>query len=326
MYQYFRIVGSSRCLPKAQITSEELDIRFGCPRGETERQTGIRIRHQALAPDTAGSMACQVIREAMDSAGLKLSDADLLIDASLSIQQPIPCNAALIQEALGPEAAGMPAFDVHASCLGFVAALRVVNGLCASGSVRRAIIVCTETPLVGVNWNEPESASLMGDGAAAVVVEACPPSGSCVFAMQTFGEGAPLCGVEGGGHRLTPFAYSLPTRHRFQFHMEGKALHKMASRHLPSLISAALDESGQELDSLEVIPHQASGPSIELIRRRLGISLARLNSSISSHGNLVAAGIPYVLHAVRLKVTPGSPVLVVGTGAGYSQAAAIFSL
>jgi 3-oxoacyl-[acyl-carrier-protein] synthase-3 len=326
MNQYFRIVGSSRYLPHAQITSEELDARFGYSPGETEKLTGIRTRHQALVPETASSMACRVIREAMDSARLKLSDVDLLIDASLSIQQPIPCNAALIQEALGPEAAGMPAFDVHASCLGFLAALRVVNGLCASGSVRRAIIVCSETPLRGVNWDEPESASLMGDGAAAIVAEACPSSGACVFAMQTFGEGASLCGVEGGGHRLTPYAFTVPLRHRFQFHMEGKALHKMASRRLPPLVSSVLNESERELDSLEVIPHQASGPSIELIRRKLGISLSRLNSSISSHGNLVAAGIPYVLHAVRLKVAPGSPVLVVGTGAGYSQAAAIFSL
>jgi 3-oxoacyl-[acyl-carrier-protein] synthase-3 len=108
--------------------------------------------------------------------------------------------------------------------------------------------------------------------------------------------------------------------------MDGKGVHKFASQHLPPMVRAALAEAGVALGQLHVVPHQASAPSIELLARRLGIARDRLHSSVEEHGNMVAAGIPYVLHAVREKLAPGTRVMLIGTAAGYSQGAAIFSL
>jgi 3-oxoacyl-[acyl-carrier-protein] synthase-3 len=271
-------------------------------------------------------MASRVVGAAVASAGCSLRDIDLIIDASLSVYQPIPCNAALIQAALGAAAAGIPTIDVHASCLGFLAALQVANGLLASKSIRRAVIVCSETPLQGVNWDEPASACLMGDGAAAVVVEEADPVKACVFRLQTFSEWAHLCEVQGGGHRLPPYRYAEPQRPLYLFHMEGMALHKLASRMLPPLVDSALSEAGCRLADLHVVPHQASGPAIEFIARRLGIPRDRLHASVAEHGNLVAAGIPYVLHDVRRLLPSGQQVMLLGTAAGYTQGCAIFSL
>jgi 3-oxoacyl-[acyl-carrier-protein] synthase-3 len=75
-----------------------------------------------------------------------------------------------------------------------------------------------------------------------------------------------------------------------------------------------------------VVPHQASGPAIEFIARRLGIPRDRLHASVAEHGNLVAAGIPYVLHDVRRLLPSGQQVMLLGTAAGYTQGCAIFSL
>jgi len=326
MRQHFRIVGSARYLPETRISAEELDQRLGLPTGWTLRHTGVLYRHQATEPEDGISMARRVVLQALQDARIDLKAIDFLIDASLSLQQPIPCNAALIQQALGPDAAGIPCMDVHASCLGFVAALNVVNGLFASGAARRAVVVCAETPLRGVNWKEPDSACLMGDGAAAYVVEACEAREPFVFAMQTFGEGAQLCEVQGGGHRLPVYKYEESQRGRYAFHMEGKALHKLASRLLPGLVEHALAEARCTLDEIEVVPHQASGPAIEFISRRLGIPSERLHATVGQHGNLVAASIPFVLHGLREKRPAGTRVLLVGTAAGYTQAASIFTL
>lgn len=251
---------------------------------------------------------------------------ELLVDASLCIQQPIPSNSALLQQALGPEAAGGATMDVHSSCLGFAIALQVVNGLFAAGAHRRAVIACAETHLRGVNWNDPESAHLMGDGAAAVVLETCKPQNEFTFRFETFGEGANLCQVQGGGHRLPPYDYVEAKRARYQFEMDGKGVHKFASTHLPPMVRRVLTEAGARIGDLHVVPHQASGPSIELLARRLGVNRERLHSSVQNHGNLVAAGIPFVLHAARAELPPGTRVMLIGTAAGYSQAAAIFTL
>ena len=231
-----------------------------------------------------------------------------------------------MQQALGTEAAGCATMDVHASCMGFVVALQVVNGLFASGAYRRAVIVCAETPLRGVNWADPESAHLMGDGAAAVVLEAVAPERECVFRLQTFGQGAPLCQVQGGGHRLSPFDYTPGQAALYRFAMDGKGLHKFASNHLPAMVQAALAEAGTTIDQLHVVPHQASVPAIELLARRLGVQPGRLHSSVESHGNLISAGIPFVLHAARGSLAPGTRVMLIGTAAGYSQAVAIIYL
>ena len=326
MNQHFKIIGSARHLPARCITAGELDQRAGLAAGWTLQHTGVRTRYEAVEPENATTMGRQVILGALASARLGLSEIDLLVDASLSIQQPIPSNSALMQQALGPGAAGCATMDVHSSCLGFVVALQVVNGLFATGAHRRAVIVCAETHLRGVNWNDPDSAHLMGDGAAAVVVEACPPQPGCVFRFQTFGAGANLCEVQGGGHRLPPYDYTPANRARFQFSMDGKGVHKFASTHLPAMVREALADAGTTINELHVIPHQASAPSIELLARRLGVDRAKLHSSVEHHGNLVAAGIPYVLHATRAELPAGTRVMLIGTAAGYSQAVAIFRL
>ena len=326
MHQHFRIAGSAHYLPAKRISAEELDARLGVPAGDTFRHTGVQYRHEAVWPETAATMAQTVIRDALASAGCTLREVDLLIDASLCVQQPIPCNAALILEALGPQAAGIPGIDVHASCLGFVAALKVVNGLFASGADRRVVIVCSETPLRGVNWDEPESACLMGDGAAAFVLEAVAPATPCAIVMETFAEGAHLCEVQGGGHRLTPFQYDERRRAQYQFHMEGKALHKLASRMLPPLVERVLRETGCMLSDVDIVPHQASGPAIEFMARRLGIPAERLHATIAQHGNMVAASIPFVLHGVRQKRPAGTRIMLLGTAAGYTQAVCLFTL
>jgi len=326
MLQHFRITGSGRMVPAHRITSEELDGRLGLSPGTTFRRTGVHTRYEAREPENAATMTRTVVAAALAEAGCGLTGIDQIIDASLCLQQPIPCNAALVQESLGPEAAGIPCMDVHASCLGFVAALRVANGLFASQAANRILVVCAETPLKGVNWAEPESACLMGDAATAYVLEAMTPRPACVFRMETFAEGANLCVVEGGGHRLPSYAYSTEQHARYCFHMEGREVHKMAARYLPGLLQRALEEAECTLEQVEIIPHQASGPAIELMARRLKLPAHRLHATVAKHGNLVAASIPYVLHEVRQRCAAGTRVLLLGTAAGYTQAVSVFSL
>lgn len=327
MQQYFRIAGLGGHLPAKVITAAELDARLSLAPGWTLRHTGVATRHQRAPDETATDLGCRAARAALADAGLRLRDIDLIIDASTCQQQPIPTNAALLQKALGPEAHGSAAFDVHASCLSFVVALATANAFFAAGQYRHALIVSAETALNGVNWADPASACLMGDGAAAVVVSLVEaPVANFAYRYETFGEFAHVCEVAGGGHRLPPYAITPENESRYRFFMDGPRLHKAASRHLPPLVERVLREAHAALAGLHVVPHQASGPAMELIARRLGIARDRLHSSLADHGNLVAAGIPFALHLAREKIGTGSRVIFIGTAAGYSQAAMVFTL
>jgi 3-oxoacyl-[acyl-carrier-protein] synthase-3 len=326
MKQHFTLVGSARALPARVVTAAELDRELALETGWTAQHTGVLERRRAASPAEMETLARRVCDEALRDAGMRLRDIDLIVDASLSLQQPIPCNAARVQLLLGAEAAGIPCIDVHASCLGFIAALNAVNGLFSVGAARRALIVCVESPLFGVNWREPESACLMGDGATAVVLAAEERAAPCCIRMETYAEGFHLCEVKGGGHRQPPMDFAEARRGDYLFHMDGKAVHHLASKRLPPFLRRVLEETGQSLAALDVVPHQASGPALELMRRRLGVATERFHVSIAEHGNLVAAGIPYVLDGVRRRRPRGAPVLLLGTAAGYTQAAALFAL
>lgn len=92
------------------------------------------------------------------------------------------------------------------------------------------------------------------------------------------------------------------------------------------MLARVLEQAGRRIEDLQVIPHQASGPALEFMRRRLGIPLERFHVSIAEHGNLIAASLPFVLDSVRRKLGAGTPVLMLGTAAGYTQGAALFEL
>lgn len=93
------------------------------PPGWTLKHTGVRFRYEAVELENGTTLGRQVVLEAIHSAGLRLPDMELLVDSSLRLQQPIPTNSALLQEALGRDVAGCATMDIHASCMGFVAAL-----------------------------------------------------------------------------------------------------------------------------------------------------------------------------------------------------------
>lgn len=326
MKQHFRIAGTGGYLPAKTITAEELDVRLQLDRGWTRQHTGVAVRHQRAPEETAATMARAAATEALAAAGCTWREVDLIIDASTSQQQPIPCNAALLQEAFGSEASGIATLDVHCSCLSFVAALNLANALLAIGQHERILIVSSETPLDGVNWNDPASACLMGDGAAAAVVERVAPAHHCHYRFETYAEFAHVCEIAGGGTRLPSYRYTPEQDARYRFAMDGPRLHRAASKHLPPMINTLFAEAGVQPADLHVVPHQASGPAVELLSRRLGLAAGRLHVGLAEHGNMVAAGIPYALHCARQKIGGGARILLVGTAAGYSQAGFIFTL
>lgn len=326
MQQHFEIIGTGGYLPARVITAEELDARLGLEAGWTARHTGVLVRHQRAPDENATMMGANAARAALAAAGCGLRDLDVIIDASTCQQQPIPCNAVLLQQALGADAAGIAAFDVHGTCLSFLLALSTVNGLFAAGQYQRALIVSTESAMDGLNWNDPASACLFGDGAAAVVVErADSPVGPLVFAYETFAEHADVCEVRAGAHRIPPETWTQERDPLFRFAMDGPRVHRIASRLLPPLVARCLRESAHSLAGLQIVPHQASGPAVELMCRRLGLPSEHVHVSLAEHGNLVSASIPYALHRAGAKIPVGTPLMFLGTAAGYAQGVMILT-
>lgn len=326
-----RILGFGKYHPPHAVTASEVDARAGLPAGWTLRHSGVHTRYFA-ENETASAMGAQAAKHAIKDAGLTAADIDCVVAASGTIQQPIPCNAALIQREFGDALAGAPAFDIGATCLGFVTALDVLSPLIAAGRYQKLLLVCSDIASLGLDWSHPESCTILGDGAAAVVL-AMPRPGEnsrlLATRMETHAAGALLTQIPGGGSALPGWRHDGTNTREYLFQMDGKAVFRFAAERMPEFTQRLLDGAQlQWRDIRLVIPHQASLSALRLIRRRLGIEEDRFFVFGADGGNRIAATIPIGLTEAwqQHRVQRGDKVMLIGTSAGFSIGGVILEL
>lgn len=311
-------------LPRRIVRSAELDEKLGLAAGTLEKLSGVQTRHYASEDETSSVMGAYACMSALEKAGLNFGDIDAVVSASGTYEQPIPCNAALIQKAMGQEESGTSCFDVNSTCLGFVVGLDVVSSMIESGRWRRVLLVSTDIASVGLPWHQLEACALFGDGAVAAVIEKTPPGETARIIcshQETYSSGSEICEITGGGTRVHPRNHDNKEDKRFLFSMDGRKVFRQASERLPGFIEKFEQKLGFELNKCDmVVPHQASGSAMELMRRKLGLEPEAWMNIISEYGNMIAASIPLALKLAvdQGRVKRGDRVSLIGTSAGFS--------
>lgn len=316
-----KIIGVGRYLPERLVPSREVESLCGLPAGWIERRSGVRERRWVTG-ETSSCMGAAAAREAVASAGLALTDIDLILNASGTPEQAIPDGGPLIQRQLGLGASGIASLSVHATCLSFLAALDLSANLLATRRYKNILIVSAEIGSVGINLHEPESASLLGDAAAAVVVtRASEGEASCLLAarLETYGDGADLTAIRGGGSRWHPnHAGTRPEDNLF--HMDGPQVLRMALRYSGGFLERLRPGLSKSLGSIRlVVPHQPSKMGLKALEL-FGWPPGQIVRTLDRLGNCVAASIPCTLYEAVCagRLERGEEVLLVGTGAGLS--------
>ncbi|KQQ55585.1 3-oxoacyl-ACP synthase [Pseudomonas sp. Leaf127] len=316
------ILGSGHALPDTIVTSAALDHELGLAAGSVAQISGVVQRHVACRTETAASLGAAAARQALGAASLELDQIDLIACASGTLDQGMPCNAALLQRELGMGHSGIPAMDINASCLGFIAALDTLSWPLVAGRYRRVLLVCSDIASCGLDWQQVPVSGIFGDGAAAVVLGVSEGGAKIIASnLQTFSEGAHLCQIPAGGSRFHPQRIDIPFEPLTRFSMQGKGVFRLASRHLPTLTNDLLDQAGLTQDQIDwVIPHQASQQAMKHASRRLGFAPEKVIDIFSHHGNQVAASLPTALDiAIRdQRIQRGQTLMLIGTGAGLS--------
>lgn len=306
-----------------------MDVLFGKPPGWTEETFGLASRGLADGEETTSAMAAGAARQALAQAGWSDDGFDVLIGACGVMEQPIPGASVLIQEALGLGGSGIAAFDVNQTCLSFVTAVDVAAMGIAGGRWRRALVVASDIASAGLDMATPHAAAIFGDGAAAVCLEAGDePEGPALLSrgFETYGEGKDLCSLRAGGTkvRVEEGYEALVAGSKFQ--MDSFGIFKAAARRLPPLLDRVLGEAGLTRETVDfIIPHQASRPGIDHVKKLMGGDPGRVIDIFGDHGNQIAASLPTALvnaHDQGL-LTPGRTVLLLGTAAGISAAAMV---
>lgn len=332
-----RVLGTGVARPSCQVESSELDALLNLPEGTVQRRSGVRVRY-VEKQRTAASLGAEAARCALSSAGLSLDQIDCVVAASGSMDQAMPCNAALIHRELGLGASGVAAFDINASCLGFLAAIDTLSWPLLAGRYRRVLIVAADIASCALDWSDLGASAIFGDGAAAVVIgrerdpDATTP-GILASSFATYSDGAHMCEIRAGGSRHHPSrggdassagGAALAEANYLtlaQFRMDGQAVFHLVARHLDEFVDALLRGAGLRRDDLTlVIPHQASHLGLRYLSRRFGFARERVVNIYADHGNQVAASLPSALHAAirGRQLRRGDTALLLGSGAGVS--------
>jgi 3-oxoacyl-[acyl-carrier-protein] synthase-3 len=322
MASYSRITGTGSYLPPRRVTNDDLARELAQRGIETSDQwiierTGIRARHFAAPDVTSSDLGFEAARHALEAAGRKASEIDLIIVATSTPDMVFPSSAAILQNKLG--VAGCAAFDVQAVCSGFVYALTVADSMIRTGSAKCALVVGAEVFSRILDFNDRTTCVLFGDGAGAVVLEASDQPGILASDLHADGAHGDLLGTPGtvaGGKVLGDPLLK----------MDGPAVFKLAVNVLEASARAVLLAAGRsEADIDWLIPHQANIRIMQGTARKLKLPLEKLVATVQTHGNTSAASIPLALDVACKdgRVKPGDTVMLEGVGGGFTWGAVL---
>ena len=316
------LFGTGRALPLESIQSSDLDQSWDT--GNRIASTGVSRRFQCRKESQVdlATLACQ---RALQSAGLQVGQVDMIISAASVPYQPIPSMAPLIMRNLGMRDGSAAAFDVNSTCLSFLTGLDIAALKIAGGSAQRVLVVSSEVASRALPWEEePETAALFGDGAAAAVIGASRDDSEAqikAIRLRSYPSAYEACEIGAGGTRFDFDSDRTAFAEHAKFRMDGKALFRLTSQYFSGFIDALLQEAGWDRNDVDiVVPHQASPTALDHMIRQIGFSPQKIVRIVEDYGNQIAASIPFAFDIAREegRVPAGSKVLFLGTSAGVS--------
>jgi 3-oxoacyl-[acyl-carrier-protein] synthase III len=322
---YSKIVGTGSYLPPRRVTNEALTVQLAATGIETSddwivSRSGISARHYADQGVQSSDLAVEAAKHALEMAGLKANDIDLII---LATSTPdfiggFPSTACVVQRKLGV-ANGCAAFDVQAVCSGFIYGISVADSFIKSGTHKNVLVIGTEVFSRILDFKDRTTCVLFGDGAGAVVLTAASEPGILATKLHADGNHSDILCVPGhvnsGILEGSAFLY-----------MDGQAVFKLAVSVLEKVANEALKLAGMGASEIDwLIPHQANIRIMQSTAKKLGLPMEKMVVTVDQQGNTSAASIPLALDKAMRdgRVKPGQNVMMEGVGGGFTWGAVL---
>lgn len=305
-----RIIATGSYLPEKVVTNNKLieQTAINSSHEWIVQRTGIQQRHFAAADETVSDIATLAAKNLLKKLDeTVVHEIQLIIVATMSSKLPTPSVASQVQRALGISEAW--AFDISGACSGFVMALEVAEKLSRDFTAGYTLVIGAEKMSNILNFADRGTSILFGDGAGAVLI-------------ANDGTGLPnyqssLTSIPDPEDSIY-LASESPDNGMME--MEGRAVFNFVVRQvIPSLIPFIENQAG-DFDYL--LSHQANYRFIEIIAKKLKVSLDRVPSNIAQVANTSAGSIPILLDELvkkeKIRLDGSQKVVLVGYGAGLA--------
>jgi 3-oxoacyl-[acyl-carrier-protein] synthase-3 len=312
-------------VPPGVLTNDDLTRMLETSDEWIVERTGIRERHIARPEQTVAMLSHEASLRALAAAGVTPAELDAIVLATASPDRLLPSTACDLQALLGAENAA--AFDIGAACPGYVYALTVAEGLIASGQSETVLVVGAEKLSTITDFQDRSTAILFGDGAGASVVRRSSSPGRGILStfIKSDGRLAPLLYRPGGGS-VDPISEKVVCERSHYMKMAGREVFKAAVLAMADACDEALRRAGVTADQIDLlVPHQANLRIIEATAKHAGLPMSKVMVNVDRYGNTSSASIPLALEQAvsEGRVGPGSVILLVAFGAGFTWGSAV---
>ena len=325
------IIGTGHDLPATVLTNDDLErMGVGYDRARSGKsldewameRVGVHSRHRVAPGEGTSDMGARAATRALDDAGIKASDLDLIVMSTFSSDYRSPSSAALLQGLLG---ARCKFFQIDAACPGFVDATICAAALMEAMRLETCLVVSSDASSTYCAPDNFMVQCLFGDGAGAVVLKNMPGSSYGIRSHYTAGNGkmGEALWVPGGGTRepVTPEMVAAGRRYALWAYKE---VYPFAVQKMTEATQIAAERAGWDVDDAAwVIPHQAGRNIIVDSARRLEQPLEKYVINMDHTGNTSGASIPIALDETNKagKLKDGDKILLPAMGAGLAWGA-----
>jgi 3-oxoacyl-[acyl-carrier-protein] synthase-3 len=320
------ILGIGIGVPSKILTNFDLEKMVDTSDEWITERTGIKERRILEDGENISKYAIKASLEALERAKVSPEEINLIICATLTPDYLIPSLSVLVQEGIKAHNAG--AFDLSATCSGFIYGLAVADQFIKNNPNWKILVIGAEALSRKTNWEDRTTCILFGDGAGAVVVGKSPEPekrGIIDFILGTDGSQWHLLTLKGGGSCFPPFDKRLP-KEEYYIKMQGREVFKIAVKMMEKVSLELLERTGLTTEDIKLlVPHQANLRIIEYLREKLNLPKEKVYINIHKYGNTSAASIPIALYEAELegKIQKGDLVLLVAFGGGFTFGGAL---
>jgi len=319
-----RIISTGSYLPPRVLTNSDLEKMVDTSDEWIISRSGIRERRIVEKDVATSDLGAEAARRALEMAGLKAGDLDLIITGTNSPDMFFPCTGCFIQAKIGAKKAA--AFDVSAGCTSFIHALSLADKFIKEDPSRKVMVLGAEIMSKVTDWTDRATCVLFGDGAGAIILVG-EEGERGVLSTHLHSDGSlwELLYIPGGGS-ANPSSPETVKQRMHYIKMAGNQLFKVAVRALAEVSQEAMEHNGLKSADIEVmIPHQANTRIIEAAAKLINFPMEKVYLNIDKYGNTSSATIPIALDEIHREgvLKAGSLILLCSFGTGVTWGGAV---
>jgi 3-oxoacyl-[acyl-carrier-protein] synthase-3 len=325
-----RYAGMATCVPRRVLSNiDDCPPQMRSARERVVRNIGIETRRICSEWQYFSDLAFDATERLLEELKWDREEIDALIVVTQSPDYPIPSTAIIMQDRLKLKH-GTVAFDVNLGCSGYPFGLHLVGSMISAGGIKKALLIVGDKSATVLD-------PLFSDSGTCTALEFDPDAPPMYFDLNSDGSGHKAIMLPVGGHR-EPYGlqHMVPVkdedgmwRGSADLVLDGPAVLSFSTQRVPPAVRSLLEYAGCSSEQVDYfVFHQANRMINETIRKKLGLPVEKVPSTLHDLGNTSGASLPVTMTArIREPLLEGKKkVLLSGFGIGLSWGSCIVDI